>query len=107
MVIIINGDWLLSQETARKIAVEVRGMEEGLNSYINSPTSRAKAAYDRRMSKQNSTNLANFVTNRTKDDARRYMVSTGEYSSPLFRHQITLGNTDRLVMQRMSCRVRG
>ena len=35
--------WLLSRETARNIALEIHGGEEGLNSYINSNTSRARA----------------------------------------------------------------
>lgn len=70
---------LLSRGTARKIAVELHGGEEGLISYTNSNNSRAKAVYDRRMAKRNATRSAfdsNGERNITIDDISRFLVTT-------------------------------
>ena len=71
--------WLLSRGTARKIAVEVHGGEEGLISYINSNTSRAKAAYDQRVAKQIATRSgcdSKGERNSTIDHINRFLVTT-------------------------------
>lgn len=71
--------WLLSRGTAREIAVKVHGGEEGLISYINSNTSRAKAAYDQRVAKRNATRSAcdsKGERNITIDDISRFLVTT-------------------------------
>ena len=70
--------WLLSREKAREITVEVHGGEEGLMSYINSNTSRAKAAYDQRMAKRNATRSADSRGEEKFmfDDISRFLVTT-------------------------------
>lgn len=67
--------WLLSQVTAHKIAVEVHGGEEGLTSYINSTTSRAKAAYDQRVAMENGSSFV-YLDAKTRDNVSRSMVTT-------------------------------
>jgi hypothetical protein len=71
--------WLLSRGAAREIAVEVHGGEEGLISYINSNTSRAKAAYDQRVVKRNAARSAydsKGERNITIDNISRFLVTT-------------------------------
>ena len=73
--------WLLSHETARNIALEIHGGEEGLNSYINSNASRAraKAAYDQRVANRNALNRFDVDDSPLallQGDVCRYMVTT-------------------------------
>ena len=74
-----RGRWLLSRGTARKIAVEIHGGEEGLTTFVNSNNSRAKAAYDQRMAKRDAKRSAfdsNGERNVTIDDISRFLVTT-------------------------------